>query len=114
MEKMLAVCGLVCSECPAFIATKNDDDEHRRQVAEQWSKEYGVDIKPEDVNCVGCTVADGAHIGHWDECEIRKCGFERQVANCAGCDDYACEKLVKFFEMVPAAKAALDEVRESN
>jgi hypothetical protein len=44
-------------------------------------------------------------------CEIRKCGKEKGVINCAHCSDYACEKLVKFFEMVPDAKTRLDEIK---
>lgn len=111
MDKMIAFCGLTCTDCPAFIATQKDDDAERKRVAEQWSKEYGVEIKPEDVNCDGCIVTDGRHIGHCSVCEIRKCGLERSLENCAHCDDYACEKLEKFFEMVPAAKDTLDGVR---
>jgi hypothetical protein len=113
MEKMVAMCGLICSACPAFLATKNDDDDERKRVAELWSKEYGADIKPEDVNCVGCIVTDGPHIGHCGQCEIRKCGFEKQVMNCAGCDDYGCAKLEKFLEMVPAARETLEEIRKT-
>ncbi len=25
MEEMVAYCGIVCTECPAYIATQNDD-----------------------------------------------------------------------------------------
>ena len=111
MEKMISYCGLDCSGCPAYIATMNDDDAMRKKTAEQWSKDYGADIKPEHVNCVGCIVTDGRHIGHWDECEMRKCGQEKGVKNCAYCDEFACEKLAKFFEAVPNAKATLESIR---
>jgi hypothetical protein len=109
---MISFCGLNCSKCPALIATRADDDEARRKTAQAWSKEFGAEIKPEDINCDGCVVADGRHIGHWDVCEIRKCGSERGLDNCSSCDDYACEKLSKFFEMVPDAKRTLDGLRE--
>jgi hypothetical protein len=33
------------------------------------------------------------------------------VANCAGCADYACEKLEGFFGFVPEARATLDRIR---
>ena len=38
MEKIIAYCGLICSECPAYIATQKDSDEERKKVAEKWSK----------------------------------------------------------------------------
>jgi len=41
MEKMVAFCGLVCTDCKAFIATQENNDAKRREIAEAWSKEYG-------------------------------------------------------------------------
>jgi hypothetical protein len=37
--------------------------------------------------------------------------MEKGVLNCAHCSDYPCERLEKFFEMVPASKEILDEIR---
>ncbi|MGB9718029.1 MAG: DUF3795 domain-containing protein [Thermoproteota archaeon] len=45
MSKLIAYCGLICSECPAFIATQRDDDAERKRVAE-LSKEFGGSFKP--------------------------------------------------------------------
>ncbi len=112
MEKMTAFCGINCSECPAFIAYKNNDQELRIKTAGEWSKMFKNDFKPEDINCVGCTDAQGVHIGFCSMCEIRICGLQKNIANCGYCPDYACDKLVKFFEMVPAsAKKTLEETR---
>jgi len=113
MEKMIAYCGMSCTDCPAFIATMKDDDNERKKVAEQWSKEFKSEIKSEDINCDGCVSETGRHIGHWDECEIRKCGQGKNVKNCAYCDDFACEKLNKFFEVVPDAKTNLEEIKNN-
>lgn len=112
MEKMISYCGLVCSECPAFIATKNNDNAKRKEIAEQWSKQFGHPMKPEDINCEGCTPDTGKKVGYCFVCEIRKCGRERKVVNCAYCGDYACEKLEKFFQMAPMGKATLDAIRK--
>jgi hypothetical protein len=92
MDKMIAFCGLTCTECLAFIATQKDDDGERKKVAKLWSKEYKSEIKPED---------------------IRKCGQEKEVKNCAYCDDFACEKLTKFFDMAPETKTTLVEIRKN-
>ncbi len=54
MDKMTAFCGIVCSECPALLATQEGDDSKRKKVAETWSKQFNVDIKPEQINCDGC------------------------------------------------------------
>jgi len=46
------------------------------------------------------------------ECDIRACGMERGVVNCAYCDDYGCEKIERFFGFVPDARATLDAIRQ--
>jgi hypothetical protein len=112
MGKVIAYCGIVCSECGAFIATQNDDDAKRKETAEQWSKQFGHPMKPEDINCDGCLSESGRLVGHCNICEIRKCGQERGVVNCAYCGDYACDKLEKFFQMAPMFRATLDEIRK--
>ena len=111
MAEMIAFCGLACHECGAFLATKNDDDKKRAEVAQLWSKEFNTDIKPEDINCDGCLSDSELVFNYCKVCKIRKCGREKSIANCAHCKDYACEKLEKFFEMVPDAKKQLDEIR---
>jgi len=112
MEKMIAYCGIVCSECGAFIATQTDDDAKRKETAEIWSKKYNHDFKPEEINCDGCLTTTGRVIGYCNVCEIRKCGQEKGVVNCAYCADYACDKLDQFFKMVPENKTTLDEIRK--
>ena len=111
MEKMIAFCGLVCTECPALLATRDDDDDKRKETAELWSKQFNLDLKPEDINCQGC-LSDGVDVfGHCKVCEMRKCGRDKGLDNCAHCDEYACETLGNFFKVAPYAKAALDDIR---
>ena len=113
MDKIIAYCGLVCSDCPAYIATQADDRAALEQVAARWREEYNApDITVESVICDGCVTADGRHCGHWFDCQIRTCGMERGVANCAHCDDYACEKLEGFFGFAPEARVTLDAIKQ--
>ena len=113
MDKMTAICGLICSNCGAFIATQNDDDEKRAEVAKLWSKQYQVDLKAFDINCDGC-ISDSTRLtGHAHVCEIRICGKSKGVKNCACCDNYKCDKLEEFFKMVPDAMKHLDEIKEN-
>jgi len=113
MEKIIAFCGTVCSECPAFIATKNNDEHKRRETARSWSKLYNADIKPEDINCEGC-ISEGKRFNYCNVCEIRKCGQDKDVKNCAYCSEYICEKLDRFFKIAPEGKIILDEIKRGN
>jgi hypothetical protein len=111
MNKLLAVCGLDCAACPAYVAAMTNDDALRRKTAEAWSKSFGFDCKPEMVNCHGCLATDGVQIGHCSECGMRLCAVAKGHANCAACPDYACEKLAAFLKDVPDAKKSLDTLR---
>jgi len=111
MKKIVAFCGITCTTCKAFIATQEDDDAKRRQVAEEWSKAYNSEIRPEQINCNGCLPGLGIH-QQLHLCEIRKCGMEKEVENCAYCADYKCEKLTKFFENAPEAGKTLETIRQ--
>jgi hypothetical protein len=113
MDKMIAFCGITCTACPAFLATQKDDDSERKKVADLWSKQFNAEIKPEDINCDGCLSESGQLFGHCEVCEIRKCGQEKRVTNCAHCADYACEKLNNFIDQVPDAKTTLEEIRKN-
>jgi hypothetical protein len=113
MDEMIAYCGIVCTECPAFIATQQNDDAKRKNVAEMWSKQYKMSVKPEDIDCDGCISGSKKLLNYCSICEIRKCGQDHGVKNCAYCDDYACEKLTRFHNMAPHAKASLEKIRKS-
>ena len=112
MEMMIAVCGIKCNECRAFLAAQENDDLKRNEVAEMWSTEFQASFKPEDINCDGCTSGQKRLFSNCQVCEIRKCGREKQLKNCAYCDDYICSKLNELFGMIPQGKAVLDEIRE--
>ena len=114
MDRIIAYCGLVCTDCPAYIATQANDHAALEQVAAQWREEYNApNITVESVICDGCLGSNGRHCSHCFECEIRACGMERGVVNCAHCADYACEKLEGFFGLVPEAKTTLGGIRQS-
>ena len=111
MDQLIAYCGIRCDTCPGYRATVADDDALRAKTAAEWSAQFNADIRPEHINCLGCTVADAPHIGHWNECGMRRCCAERGLENCACCGDYPCGQMAKFLEMVPPARETLEQLR---
>lgn len=116
MSKTIAVCGLICEDCKAFIATQKDDDELRQKVVDAWSTDEER-LELGDIDCDGCTVGGRLH-SFCAVCEVRSCGLERGVENCAYCGEYPCgklEKLLKSFQTVSGeeAKANLEEIRST-
>ena len=101
-EKHIAMCGLDCSSCAAFIATKNNDDKLREKTAKEWTERYMAagrnrpPVKPEDINCLGCLSQSGPVYLYCLKCEIRKCGLDKGVKNCRECKKYKCDKLIEL------------------
>jgi hypothetical protein len=112
MDKMIAYCGLVCTDCPAYVATQADDRSALERVAAQWREEFDApNITAGWVICDGCLGTAGHKCGHCSECDIRACAMALNVANCAHCADYACDRLEGFFGFVPDARTLLDGIR---
>ncbi len=111
MEKIIAVCGLDCAECPAYIAAMTNDQALRVKTAAEWSKSYGFDCTPEMVNCHGCLATDGVQIGHCAECAIRKSALAKGLKNCAGCPEFGCSTVSEMWKAAPQAKANLEVLR---
>lgn len=113
MDTMVAACGLICTKCPAYIATQKDDDQERAKVAEDWSK-WGDRLKPEDINCDGCIETEKRLFRFCTMCGVRKCAIDKGLENCAHCDDYSCQKLDDLLKSMDAldAKKNLDEIRK--
>ena len=104
MSKMIAYCGLVCTDCPTFLATRNDDDGAREKTAAYYAEKFDLHFKPEDINCEGCLSEGGKLIDYCRSCEIRKCCQEKGLENCVLCDAQPCEELARFHEFSPDAK----------
>jgi hypothetical protein len=104
MEKLIAFCGLNCTECEARTATLKNDDELRKAVAEKWRTAYNApDLTYEMINCTGCR-AEGAKIGHWEVCQIRKCAESQGFKTCGDCKNLeSCEIVGPVLKFVPEA-----------
>ncbi|MBR6204896.1 MAG: DUF3795 domain-containing protein [Candidatus Methanomethylophilaceae archaeon] len=111
MNRFIAYCGLDCETCEAYIATKNDDDGLRREIARKWSEMNGVEITPDMINCEGCRM-DGAKTPYCESlCQIRQCAMGKGLETCGGCQGMgSCEKMRMVVE---AAPEALENLRSS-
>ena len=110
MGKIIAPCGIICSSCPAFLATRNNDTIAREKIATQWSQDYETNIVSQDINCEGCL--EEVHFKYGEDCPIRKCCLDKGFTSCSECPDYSCGKLENFFGFVQEAKLNLDKLRQ--
>jgi hypothetical protein len=115
MERIIAVCGLDCAVCEAYLATQANDEGWKKRVAADWQATYHIpEVSLVDVTCDSCLATSGRLSKHCYECDIRLCGIARGLPNCAYCPDFtACDKLNRFFEFVPAVRSTLTEIRRS-
>ena len=112
MSEIIAKCGIVCSECGAYLATIQNSDELREETAKKWSAMFKVDIDPKTINCLGCQETDASKlISHCSSCGIRVCAIEKGYATCAECSDFGCEKLAMIWNHNDKARKKLEELR---
>lgn len=108
MTEMMAYCGLVCTDCPSFRATRDDDDAARARTAAYYRETYGFDLTPAQINCDGCLTNGGRLLPYCQTCQIRTCCAEKGLANCARCEDQPCEHLTALHDFSAHAKARFD------
>jgi len=94
MKKYIAYCGLDCEKCEARLATINNDNELRKEVADKWSKLNNITITPEMINCEGCRI-DGKKTVFCDKlCKIRQCAINNKYETCGECPEMkSCKKV---------------------
>ena len=112
--EMIAYCGLICSACEAYLATRAGDSAALERLAAEAREQFGKpDITADAVACDGCPQDGGRLSGYCYECAVRACARERALDHCAQCADCGCAKLAAIFEMAPQAKEKLDSLRAS-
>ena len=107
---MIAYCGLDCSKCDAYLATRENNNTKRQETAIKWSQMYKAEIKTGQINCDGCK-SSGVKFFHCNNCEIRQCCSSTGVDHCAACESYICETLAGFIELAPEAGMVLEKLR---
>ena len=90
MEELISYCGLKCNECDAYKATMANDAKEIERLSKEWTTDT-LSFTPEQIWCDGCIGGNGRLFNWCNDCTIRNCASERQVANCAHCDEFPCQ-----------------------
>ena len=96
---MQAYCGLVCTECGAYIAKRTNDDNLRKKTANLWSAP-GFPVTADEINCDGCKAVEGILFKHCEMCEVKSCASSKGIETCAHCNDYPCSKLLALWDIL--------------
>jgi hypothetical protein len=97
---MIAFCGVSCTDCQAYTATRAGDRDALEQVAAGWREYFDApELTVEDILCDGCLTRGGRLTGYCRQCKIRACAMARGATNCAHCDEYACDELERFLRV---------------
>lgn len=113
LEPHIAFCGLDCSGCDVYQATKFNDDGLRQAYADKVFKSWKIVVEPAKLNCHGCRDAR-PKTGYCATCQVRQCALDRGLENCAICPDYGCEKLQRVHAAMISVGKAVDGVASAS
>jgi hypothetical protein len=110
MEAIIAKCGYRCDLCPAYEANLKSDADKQR-MSDAWGKYCGFEVSTEQIqSCPGCLVS-----GADPTCTVRPCAIEKDVENCAHCEQFACDKLQAKMDFVQEnVKVELSSIPEED
>ncbi len=112
--RIVAPCGIVCTDCPAYLATQSNNMGELQEIAKQWSSEKRH-YQAEDIACDGC-FSDRVHV-FCAECEVRGCAIQNGHRVCSLCSIYPCDRLNGVWSSfttssIDDCRATLEEERE--
>lgn len=108
----MAYCGLDCSDCAVYVATKTGDDSLRQAFAAHESARWKIQIEPARLNCHGCKDLQPKS-GFCATCEVRQCAMERKVEDCATCVEFPCPKLDRVHAAMVNVGKAVDGIAKA-
>ena len=78
-------CGLICSECPVYIATQTGNEELKEQLARDYSTDT-CKFEKNDMMCWGLSFYDR---NKWKRCvwivQCESVAWQKKVSHCAEC-----------------------------
>jgi hypothetical protein len=102
LNDLTAICGPSCTQCPAYIASREGNRVELARIAVEWTKAIGRTFTPDDIVCDGCRVPGNHRSTYCATCDIRNCAQSKGNITCAHCAECPCDKIV-----APQAREAL-------
>lgn len=104
MARMISACGVLCSDCPAYLGGAKGVA-HQRNTLAAWRRIYGLNETVENITCGGCLGPDDQLFHTSRTCAARRCCRSKGFGTCAECSVKGCPDLEK-------AQSLWDEVPE--
>lgn len=101
---MIAYCGIDCSKCKSYLATRSEDTKELEKAAAELSRIYNAEVKPEYVICDGCRLDKRHSYFCANSCKMRKCCISKSYNSCIECDEYPCKELQFELDNNPEAR----------
>lgn len=91
---MISACGVLCSECPAYLG-QSKGVAHQQRTVEAWKRIYGLNETAEHISCCGCLGPDAEVFYTCRKCKARICCRSKGLSCCAECPVESCADLEK-------------------
>jgi hypothetical protein len=109
MEPIISKCGYRCDLCPAHETNLKSEDD-KKKMCDAWAKYLGSEIPPEAITpCTGCLAGGGD-----ETCTVRPCANEKDLDNCAHCEQFACDKLKSKMNFVEEKVKDISNIPEED
>ena len=91
MKPVLSLCGFRCDLCLAYKPNIEAHPENRQVLSDGWHEYFGFRLPPEAIYCEGCSAVSSETLDR--DCPVRPCVIQRNLENCAACENETCDKL---------------------
>ena len=94
MARMMSACGVLCSDCPAYLGDVKGVA-HQQCTVAAWKRIYGLNESVENIACGGCLAPDDQLFHTCRTCKARHCCRSKGFSTCAECPVERCPDLEK-------------------
>lgn len=97
VDPELTCCGFRCDLCQAYKKNIHEHDQ-TSLLSDKWHEYFGFRIPADQISCDGCLSSDPETSELIDKaCPVRPCVINKQIPNCAYCEEFPCDKLQSRF-----------------
>jgi len=107
MDPIISLCGMRCDLCLAYRPNVEAHSDYQQLLSDGWNKYFGFRLTPEEIICDGCVLDENETLDK--TCQVRPCVIERNITNCAACENYICDKLESILVDINTLQAKFDE-----